>query len=152
MSTSKKSKLYLLIIGLLLLSNIALLFLFFNKDAKPNGKNDKGAQMVAFLKNDLGFTDAQLQQVDSLRKAHKEKMKAQFDEMRANKQAAIKFLGEKAFSDSAINKSIETTANNQKNIELQMLSHFATIRKICTAEQLPKFDSLFYKAWDKKKK
>jgi periplasmic protein CpxP/Spy len=152
MSTSTKSKLYLLIIGLLLLSNIALLFLFFNKEAKPNGKNDKGAQMVAFLKNEIGFSQTQLQQVDSLRLTHKEKMKAQFDEMRANKQVAIKFLGENAFSDSAINKSIENTANNQKKIELQMLSHFATIRKICTAEQLPKFDSLFYKAWDKKKK
>jgi periplasmic protein CpxP/Spy len=152
MSTVTKSKLYLLIIGILLLSNIALLFLCFKGDKKGGGKKDKGAQMAMFLKKEIGFNDSQVQQFETLRNSHKEKMKAQFDEMKSGKQTMLKYLGANGFSDSAINESATKSAEKQRQMELQMLAHFAAIRKICTAEQLPKFDSLIYKIWDKKKK
>jgi hypothetical protein len=35
-------------------------------------------------------------------------------------------------------------------MELKLLTNLAAIRKLCTAEQLPKFDSLIYKAWSHK--
>jgi protein CpxP len=152
MSATTKSKLYLLIIGILLLSNIALLFFCFKGDKNQGGRRDRGAQMAQFLKTEIGFTDAQLKQVETLRNAHKEKMKASFDEMKASKQNTLKYLGANGFNDSVINESVAKSADKQKQMELQMLTHFAAVRKICTTEQLPKFDSLIYKIWDKKKK
>ncbi|MBP6430706.1 MAG: periplasmic heavy metal sensor [Ferruginibacter sp.] len=152
MSTVTKSKLYLLIIGILLLSNIALLFFCFKGDKNQRGKKDKGVQMAMFLKKEIGFNDSQVQQFETLRNSHKEKMKTQFDEMKNGKQTMLKYLGANGFSDSAINESATKSAEKQKQMELQMLTHFAAVRKICTTEQLPKFDSLIYKIWDRKKK
>jgi len=156
MSTQVKSKLYLLIIGILLITNIAMLFFFLgDKDGSKKGGGhgpDRGAMMKDFLKTDIGFNDQQLQQYDTLSKQHKDNMKAQFDSLRSNKEEQFKELGSKGFSDSAIFDMINKSSERQKVMELQMLNHFAAIRKICTAEQQPKFDSLFYKIWSKKKK
>ena len=156
MSTQTKSKLYLLIIGILLITNIAMLFFFMgNKDEGRRGGsrgNDRGAMMRDFLQKEIGFNDTQLQQYDTLSKQRKEKMKADMEALKNNKEMQFKELGTKGFTDSAIAIAINQSAENQKMMELQMMNHFATIRKICTSEQQPKFDSLFYKIWSKKKK
>lgn len=155
MSTQTKSKLYLLVIGILLITNIAMLLFFLNKkeDSKKGnrGSNDRSAMMKEFLKNDIGFTAQQIQLYDTLSKQNKEKMKADFDAMKAAKEQQFKQLGSKGFTDSAINVIAGQAADNQKLIEAKMMNYFATVRKLCTAEQLPKFDSLFYKMWSKKK-
>jgi Spy/CpxP family protein refolding chaperone len=156
MSTQTKSKLYILIIGILLVTNIAMLFFFWG-DKRDNGRNNKrnndpSAMMKNFLKKDVGFNDQQVQQYDTLSKQHREKMKAQFDSLKTNKEQQFKELGSKGFNDSAIVEMANRSSEKQKLMELQMLNYFATVRKICTPEQQPKFDSLFYKIWSKKKK
>jgi periplasmic protein CpxP/Spy len=156
MSTQTKSKLYLLIIGILLITNIAMLFFFLdNKDKgkrPPNrGDGGKSAMMKQFLKDDVGFTDPQLQQYDTLSRRNRERMKADMDAMKSVKEQQFKELGSKGFSDSAIVAAAIKAADNQKQVEEKMLNYFVTIRKLCTPEQLPKFDSLFYKMWSKKK-
>jgi periplasmic protein CpxP/Spy len=156
MSTQTKSKLYLLIIGILLITNIGMLFFFLgNKDGgkKPGNRGqDRSAIMKSFLKDSIGFNDVQLQQYDTLSKQHRENSKAQFDSLKNSKEEQFKELGSKGFSDSAIFDMIKKSSEKQKAMEFQLLNHFAAIRKICTAEQQPKFDSLFYKIWSKKKK
>ena len=131
MSTQTKSKLYLLIIGILLVTNIAMLFFFMgNKDEGKKGNrggNDRGTMMRDFLKNEIGFTDAQLQQYDTLSKQRKEKMKADMEAFKNSKELQFKELGAKGFNDSAIAVAINQSAENQKMMELQMMNHFATI-------------------------
>jgi len=155
MSTTAKNKLYLLVIGILLVTNIVMLFFFIDKKddgKKGNRGGDKSAMMKNFLQKEIGFNEQQLQQYDTLSKQHKEKMKADFEALKKNKEQQFKELGIKGFSDTAINDIVSRSSEKQKLIELQMLNHFASIRKICTAEQQPKFDSLFYTIWNKKKK
>ena len=157
MSTQTKSKLYILIIGILLVTNIAVLFFFLNGKHDPpkggRGGGDKGSAMMKdFLKNDVGFNDQQIQQYDTLSKQHRDKSKADFDSLKVSKEEQFKELGAKGFSDSVIAEMVNRSAENQKMMEEKMLNHFAAIRKICTAAQQPKFDSLFYKIWNKKKK
>jgi periplasmic protein CpxP/Spy len=157
MSTQTKSKLYILIIGLLLVTNIGMLFFFMGDKRDNNGrnnkpKNDPSAMMKNFLKKDVGFNDQQIQQYDTLSKRHREKMKEQFDSLKTNKEEQFKELGSKGFNDSVIFEMANRSSEKQKLMELQMLNYFATVRKICTPEQQPKFDSLFYKIWSKKKK
>lgn len=154
MSTQTKSKLYLLIIGILLITNIAMLFFFLDKkdnSKKPNRGNDKSAMMKEFLKTDVGFTDQQLLQYDTLSKQNRERMKADMEAMKSAKEEQFKELGSKGFSDSAIVAASIKSGSNQKQVEEKMLNYFVSVRKLCTAEQLPKFDSLFYKMWSKKK-
>lgn len=155
MSTQTKSKLYILIIGILLITNIAMLFFFLNKkdDGKRNNRNnDKGAVMKEFLQKEIGFNEQQLQEYDTLNKMHKEKMKVDFETIKSNKEQQFKELGVSGFNDSVIAGMANKSAENQKLMTVKMLNHFAAIRKICTAGQQPKFDSLFYTIWNKKKK
>ena len=155
MSTQTKSKLYLLVIGILLITNIAMLFFFLNNKSggkKVNHSSDRGAMMKGFLQNDIGFSELQLQQYDTLSKKHKAKVKADFEAIKINKEQQFRELGSNGFSDSAIYNTVNQSSEKQKIMELQMLNHFAAIRQICTAAQQPKFDSLFYKIWNKKKK
>lgn len=136
---------------ILLLTNIALIaFILFNKpEEKRSGRADREAMMVEFLQKEVGFDKQQMQQYDTLNKQHKEKMKLRFDDIRSNKQKVYQTVGSQAFSDSAINDAATKLSGSQKDIETNMLQHFAAIRKICTPEQQPKFDSMIYKIWNK---
>ncbi len=150
MNTSK-NKILLITVIILLLTNIAMLAFFLSKDpGKKGAHNGREAAMAEFLKNDIGFTAQQMQDYDTISKKHREKVKAIFDEMRSSKEQQLKELGTAGFSDSAINLAVDRSAENQKMIERGMLVHFTEIRKLCTPEQLPKFDSLFYKVMSRK--
>jgi len=155
MSTQTKSKLYILIIGILLVTNIAVLFFFLSDKHEGPKAGQRGggvAMMKDFLRNDVGFTEEQIQQYDTLSKQHREKTKADFDTLKVSKERQFKELGRKGFNDSVITEMANRSAEKQKLMEANMLNYFATVRKLCTPEQQPKFDSLFYKVWGKKKK
>lgn len=152
MSTSSKSRILVAAVIFLLLTNIAML-LFFLCCKGPGKKDPHGgreAMMKEFLQKDIGFTQQQLQQYDTLSRQHRENAKASFDEMRNNREQELRELGRNGFSDSAIWLAAGKSSTMQKEMVEKMLLHFKDIRKLCTPEQQPKFDSLFYKIWDKK--
>ena len=152
MSTPSKTKALVAAVVFLLLTNIAVLVFFLC--CKGPGKKDfhggREVMMKEFLQKDVGFTPQQIAQYDTLSKQHRENIKASFDEMRNNKQEQFKELGRNGFSDSAVTVAANKASAMQKEMEVKMISHFKEIRKLCTAEQQPKFDSLFYKIWNKK--
>ena len=152
MSTQFKSKLYLLVIVILLISNMILLyFLFENKKSEDRkGSHDREARIKEFLKKDIGFDPEQIKQLDTVNRLHKEKMKAAFDSLRGNKEQQFRELGKGGFNDSVISGIISQYAEKQKTMEWQMYHHFSTIRKLCKEKQLARFDSLFYKVWSRK--
>ncbi len=152
MSTTKKNRILLVAVVILLLTNFAMLFFFLNNKGpeKKPGRSGREAQMAEFLTKEIGFSQAQMDQYDTLSKQHKEKVKAAFDEVRSNKEQLYKQLGTQSFGDSSINEVASRSAEMQKLMEVRMLQHFKTIRELCTAEQQPKFDSLFYKVWSRK--
>lgn len=155
MSTITKNKLLGGAVIILLLTNIAMLVFFFCCKG-GGGKGPRGggreAMMKEFLQKEIGFSPQQLQQYDTLSKQHRQKMKTAFDEMKGQKEQQFKELGANGFSDSAIQLSAEKSSARQKEMETGMLRHFKEIRALCTQEQQPKFDSLFYKVWNRKKR
>jgi periplasmic protein CpxP/Spy len=142
-----RSKVFLLIIGILLIANIAMLTFFLMK--KDNGRFDKRpdrkAMIADFLKKEIGFSQAQLQQYDTLSDKHRENIKKMFDSLRSSKDNQFKQLTAGDFSDSVMNSVADRSAASQKIMELQMFTHLKSVRMLCTPEQLPKFDSLFVK-------
>jgi protein CpxP len=142
-----RSKVFLSIIAILLVANIALLTFFLMR--KDNGhfdkRPDRKAMIADFLKKEIGFSDAQLQQYDTLSDRHRESIKTMFDSLRSSKDNQFKQLTAGGFSDSVINSVADQSAASQKFMELQMFGHLKSVRMLCTPEQLPKFDSLFVK-------
>jgi len=150
---SSRNKILLIAVIILLLTNIVILAFFLTgKEPDRGGHGNREAIVTAFLQKDIGFDKTQMAAYDSLNKKNKDEMKASLDEIRNNRQNLYKELGAQAFTDSAINATAAKVADRQKDIEVKMLSNFAAIRKICTPTQQPKFDSLFYKIWNKKEK
>lgn len=142
-----RSKVFLLVIAILLVANIAMVtFFLMKKDGRRSEKRPDRKTMIAeFLKKEIGFTAAQLQQYDTLSTKHQENVKKMFESSRASKDKQFKELVAGDFSDSVINVVAGQSAELQKTMELQMFNHLKNIRMLCTSEQLPKFDSLFVK-------
>ena len=153
-----KTKVLVSAIVFLLLTNIGMLIFFLNcKDhGKGGGKGGRSAAMRSFLQKEIGFNDQQLAQFDSLSKKHREQIKPSFDDMRNGREQEMKALGQSGFNDSAIEASATKSSAMQKEMIKTMLLHFREVRELCTPEQKPKFDSLFYKSLakrdDKRKK
>jgi hypothetical protein len=143
-----KSKVFLFIIGILLLTNFALLF-FFLKEPKRDSHLDRRAYIAAFLKDEIGFDQNQLQRFDTLSAHHRENMKTAWDKTRIPKGEQFRQLVAGEFSDSAINSVADQSARRQKTVELMMCTHLRNIRLLCKPEQLQKFDSLFGEALNK---
>ena len=147
-----KSKVFLTIIGILLVANIAMVcFFFLKKDGGKREKRPDRKTMIAnFLKNEIGFNEAQLQRYDSLSTRHNESMKTMFDSSRSSKDRQFKILTAADFNDSVMNSVADQSSASQKIMELKMFNHLKNIRSLCTPEQLPKFDSLFVKVLNKR--
>lgn len=147
-----KSKVLISIIGILLLANIVLVsFFLLKKDGRKHDKRmDRKTVIGNFLKKEIGFNDAQMQQYDSMSTGHSKYMKTMFETSRNSKDKQFKELTSANFSDSVMNSIADLSAASQKALELQMFNHLKQVRALCTAVQLPKFDSLFVKVLNKR--
>ena len=152
MTTEPKNKILLIIIGVLLITNIVLVsFLLINKPFSKKGmQGDRSIMIAAFLQNEIGFNQQQLKQYDSINVPNRTKVKAMFDTLKSYKENEFKQLAINDFSDTAILKTANIISTKQKEIEIVLYKHYKEIRNICSPEQLPKFDSLFYKILNRK--
>jgi hypothetical protein len=151
-SKTGNSKPLLIIIAVLLLANLfGLAYFIFNKPThNKNGASDKRNAMAGYLKNDIGFTPAQLLAYDSLTARHKRAMTAMFDTLRKEKDNRLKYISQFGFADTAIKTAVAKTAGTQEMLEVKMLMHLKDVRNICTGEQKIKFDTSIYKVFSKK--
>lgn len=150
-NTQNQKKVFIVIIAILLVANVAMLAFFLQKKEpeKPQ-RPDRKTVIANFLKNDLGFNQQQLIHFDTLSKMAHQKIGALYDSSKNKKNEQFKKLAAESFTDSAISFAANEAAASQKIIELQMLYHIKSIRQLCTPGQLPKFDSLFYKVFNKR--
>lgn len=147
-----RSKVFIAIIGILLIANIALVsFLLMKKDGRNREKKPEWKAVISgFLKKEIGFDTVQLKQYDSLSDRHKSNMKKLTDSLRSTKEKQFKELAALNFSDSAMNAIADRSSSTQKTMELRMFNHLRNIRMLCKPAQLPKFDSLFGKVLNRK--
>jgi len=151
-NNQNKNKVFLVIIAILFIANIALLAFFLQKKESPerNRRPDRKAYISNILKTEIGFNQSQLLQYDTLSNQNREKMGKLFENMRNNKNEQFKQLVAANFSDSAINRVADQSAANQKIMEVQMFNYIKNIRLLCTAAQLPKFDSSVNKIFNRR--
>lgn len=151
-NNSKKSKIFLVIIAILFISNIVLLSFFLQKRGpdSPSKRSDRKAYIATFLKKEIGFNQQQLLQYDSLSNGQQKIMKGFFDNMRNNKKQQFQQLVAGNFSDTSINRLADESAATQKQLEVQMFNHIRSVRQLCFPDQLPKFDTSFVKVFNRR--
>ncbi len=144
----KNSKTLLVIIAVMLTLNIAGVILFFAK--MPSGKKMSYSElrknsMQNYLKDDCGFSAAQLVQYDSLAERQKRDMQPVFDQLKKEKEQRIENLTQGRFSDTAIALAVDKTLARQQEVETKMLLQLRDVRNLCNEEQKIKFDNGLHK-------
>lgn len=140
MSYLRNNKLLLLVIGVLLVANISLLWLYVWK--KPETKDKSPMESASIrLKREIGFSDQQATVYDSLREQHYSSIKPMFEDLKTSRDSLFKLMHQPLVIDSLISIQSEVVYEKQKAIDLKMHRYFRSLRELCTEEQKPKMDS-----------
>ncbi|GAC1425354.1 MAG: hypothetical protein NVSMB7_01660 [Chitinophagaceae bacterium] len=129
----------------LLFTNIGMLLYFttFNKPPVKANRGDRyGSGITIFLQKEDGFSKEQMYMLDSLKKQHRAAIKPLFDDLGNSKDNFYRLLGKPGVTDSVLKASAEEIGKKQAALDLQFFQNFISIRKLCTEQQLLKFDSV----------
>lgn len=116
-----------------------MLFLFLNIE-KPEQPKKLG--FTEKLKNDVGFTEQQMSVYEPRRDRFWASVRRQFDSIKDTKIDFYHLMYDPAVPDSVLESRADGIGEQQRDLDLFVVKHFKEIRKICTHEQLPKYDSL----------
>lgn len=145
MSSSRYRNL-LIIIGVLLLTNIAVLVYFLGpkKESKVEAADAKKEPQTVteMLQQDVGFTEQQIAQYRQMKDKQKQVIRPMYDDMRKTKDSLFRLLSYPETSDTVLNKWADAIAHKQKTLDLQTFDYFKRVRILCTSAQLPKYDSM----------
>ena len=147
MAVIAKNKVILIIVGVLLLTNIAMLI--FVLSDKPRERrvrffNKEWQGTAAFLEKKVGFTQEQLNAYQQLRARHWEKMKPLLMDMRNAKDSFYRLLYRPEVTDSLLYRAADSIGHKQEAIDLQTFRHFQEVRRLCDPGQQQKFESLIH--------
>ena len=150
MANFSKTQVLIFIIVILLLVNIAMVLSFGMKQSdKPGRNSDRGGRRpnpIAFtLKEKVGFSEQQMNQIEVLKKQHREKMHVLFEDMRKAKIAFYANVSRQEVNEDSIQALSSDLGKKQQAIEEQAFRNFREIRALCTPEQLVRYDSLMPK-------
>ena len=147
MESTKKYKALVTLIILLVLTDVVLLIFFIShqspSDKRGHSRDQNG--LAAVLSKEVNFDTSQMSQYMQLRSSQRAAGRPLFDSLRISKENFYALLGQSSVSDSIINNYAEKIAMSQKQLDLQMFNYFQQVRKLCTPQQLPQFDSLIKK-------
>jgi Spy/CpxP family protein refolding chaperone len=143
MKIASTRKSLLIVIFLLLIIDVVVLFFFVSKN-KPeyNHQRDrKEGGLYTMLTKEANFTPEQMAKYQELREEQFKNIKPLFGKIRKSKDNFYSLLYLDNVPDSTVNALSDSIALNQKAVDIQMFTYFQKIRALCTAEQIPKFDS-----------
>ncbi|MCB9188309.1 MAG: hypothetical protein H6599_03400 [Flavobacteriales bacterium] len=134
-----KSKVYIIIIILLLICNGLLSFFLFSKPLPPGPPPFKSPKEV--IAKELHFSQQQISEYNVLIKAHQSEIKNIDEELRLLKDSLFTSIL-KDNSELAAEEVADKIAQTQKKIELLHVQHLMAIKDMCTTEQKVLFDDL----------
>jgi len=132
-----RRKFYLLLIGLLIISNLATMFFVMQKGKHKSFRNDPKKVII----EKLAFDKKQIVAYEKLIDQHR-------IDIRANDQKIIQLKKElyglllKRYSNQETDSLTNEIGRTQQEIERIHFDHFKDIKTICTPEQMPNFDLL----------
>lgn len=141
---SSRTKVLLFLVGILLLTNIALVIFFVGKRTPekrgPRG-GDRSSMVRDYLKDSVGFNEQQLARYDQLRHQNRENMKPLFEDLGNAKMAYYKYINQPAV-DSASKAAAAMIGQKQQELDMAFFNHFRQVRELCTPGQQSRYDSL----------
>lgn len=137
---SKNKWVGIALLFLVLLNLGTLTALWVMRDNRPAPPANAGSGVVDFIVRELGFDSVQKKQLTLLREEHQQKIKQIRRKNRDAKHVFFELLKDSSLSEEALNKAAVASAEFDAETDKLTFLHFKEIRKICTPEQLQKFD------------
>ncbi len=132
-----KIKFLYFIIGILVISNFVLAWLFFENKSRQFHP-DKPRNLVI---ERLHFDKKQIEQYDALIQIHRINSRDLGEQIQESKKELYTQLNQEQ-NDSTIHSLISKITAKQKELELIHYHHFLEIKSICTPDQMPLFEAL----------
>lgn len=134
--------------GFLFLTNIILLTLWLRDDDRPRRQPDRDSKsghsrFSAFLKNEVKFSDEQIQEYDTMRQAYWRMAKPMLTELNENKMAMFNKVTDDSVTMNQVDSMATALGRKQAELDKAFFNHFREIRSKCNASQRPAFDSSF---------
>lgn len=144
MQNRSSGKVLLLIIGVLLASNLFLLYLYVsapkgNWHSEKYSREDSG--LTPMLREKVGFNPEQIAAYQEIRNQQREANKSNFSDMMQKKERFFSTVFQKDTPDSTIQKMADSIEIIQRKVDIGMRDYFSRIRGLCTPDQEPRFDS-----------
>lgn len=146
MDTSKKYKWALTGLAIMVVLNAVILISFWmdqndgvswQKD-RINTRDRNSAQQ--FMKNELGLTDAQFEEIESLRRQHFSEVRAIKKELDDTRRTYMNYVLMNEENDPEMRDSlVNILANGYSEIEESLYVHMQDIREILNEEQADRF-------------
>lgn len=138
--TGSRNKTLLTLIAVLLVANVGMLLFYLLRDPDcPEAP--RGPGFTEKIRNEVGFSEGQMTQFEARKKQHWDSLRKRFDSIRLTKMEFFNLLYEPALPDSVVQVKAAQIGRQQEAIDLQVLQYFRDVRAMCTAEQIPRFDS-----------
>ena len=134
-----KTKLIPVLLILLVLLNGVLIFMLINKPHEKLPLRQEGN----FLTEQLQFSESQKKDFNSLDKNHKNVMMKIDEEVRRNKDILFNSFSNNDFKLDSIASEIGLLEGKK---EIEVFIFFSKVRKMCTDEQIMKFDNIINEA------
>jgi len=140
---NSKNRILIFLVVFLLLTNIGMLVYFtgLNKHAVKENRGEKRGPITTFLQNEVGFDKSQMDMLDSLKKLHRAAIRPLFDELGKSKDNFYQLIGKPGVTDSLLKAGADDIGKKQAALDQQFYQNFMSMRKLCTEQQLPRFDS-----------
>lgn len=141
MTNVSRSKILVLLIGILLLTNLGMLYYFTrSKPHKPEkSKNDR---QVEWIKKELGMDSVQAKQYVKSREIRDSIIKSLNPALREAKMKMVELVKQAQPSDTTINAVMLEIMDKQKPIEMAFYDHFRRVKSLCKGNQSLKYDSM----------
>ncbi|HVZ55224.1 MAG TPA: hypothetical protein VG870_01080 [Chitinophagaceae bacterium] len=146
MNNSARNRVLLFIIGVLVLTNMAILVYFLWIKPAPASQDRTGGRgregLSETLKREVGFNDQQVAAYRQLKDQQWPVMKTMFEDLRHAKDSLFVLLTVPGVPDSTVRRAADRIAERQRALDMQAFNHFRQLRQVCRPDQLPRFDTL----------
>ncbi|MBU3743543.1 MAG: hypothetical protein FGM61_03215, partial [Sediminibacterium sp.] len=126
----------------LILANLISLFVFWRHQShQPPPPREPIGKGLHHLLQSIGYSPAQLAQVDVLRDEHEKNMQPLLENKRKYKEALFSLTGKQTVADSELNEAAIQVANNEQALDKQTFHFIKQVRALANEQQAKQFDS-----------
>ena len=148
MDIFKQNKILMRLVIILVVLNIALMAFFLIKvpfkknkpDLFPN--HDDYKDVSGILKDELGLSQEQTMQIEELRKSYFQREKILEEIIRNEKDSMNVEMFNETTNDQLLESLAKRISGNEFRMELIRMEQAKQLKKICTPQQLMKFEKL----------